>query len=252
MIVFARPVPEMIDGAPKRPPGERSDDLHDAPRAARPGDPREQAGAVGADGEARDERDVVDRDRARGAERRPVGRAERDREPHAARRRIEARLKQRRDRALRVRHDLRSSRPGASRSPPNAAAPGASVAPRAPVVAPLPMPSWKRQSATRAPSPLEAASRPMMKVCGAETVVGAVHVAAVAGTAAASEAAAVATAAARAGCGRMQRQRSQGRKVAVDEKQRRALDEGPAARGLNVPPRRPAALVFRPAAPCGW
>src|SRR6185295_12558204 len=147
-----------------------------------PGDPREQAGPVGADGEARDERDVVDRDRARRAERGPVGRAERDRQPHVA--------------------------PGSARSPPNAAAPGASAAPRAPVVAPLPTPSWKRQSATTVPFPLDAASSPLMNVCGADTVAGAVHVAAAAGMAAASDAAAVATAAARAGYGRMQRQRA--------------------------------------------
>jgi len=84
-----------------------------------------------------------------------------------------------------------------------------------------------------------------------DTVAGAVHVAAAAGMAAASEAAAVATAAARAGYGRMQRQRAPRPQGCGRGKQRRALDEGPAARGLNVPQRRPAALVFRPAAPCG-
>ena len=81
----------------------------------------------------------------------------------------------------------RNVSPGSVRSPANAAAPGASDAPRTPVVETLPVPSWKPQSATTDPSPLEPASRPKTNVCGVEIVAGAVHVAAAAGAAATSD-----------------------------------------------------------------
>src|SRR4051794_5032861 len=71
----------------------------------------------------------------------------------------------------------RSVSRGSVRSPPNAAAPAASDAPRTPFVETLPLPSWKPQSATTEPSPLEPASRPRTNVCGDEIVAGAVHVA---------------------------------------------------------------------------
>src|SRR3954447_20666441 len=73
---------------------------------------------------------------------------------------------------------------GSVRSPPNAPAPGASDAPRTPFVRPLPVPSWKPQSATTVPLALDPASRPRTNVCGVEIVAGAVHVAAEAGPAA--------------------------------------------------------------------
>ncbi len=207
MIVFARPVPEMIDGAPKRPPGERSETfttrrapLARAIHASRPvpSEPTARRGTNATSSTATERAVPSD-----GPSAEPNATESRTRRP------AESRLVCRSAATERCAYGTTwVVAPGSVRSPPNAAAPGASVAPRAPVVAPLPTPSWKRQSATRAPLPLEAASRPLMKVCGAETVAGAVHVAAVAGTAAASEAAAVATAAARAECGRMQRQRS--------------------------------------------
>src|SRR3954451_1712955 len=78
---------------------------------------------------------------------------------------------------------------GSVRSPPNAPAPGASEAPRTPFVRPVPTPSWKPQSATTVPLPLDPASRPDTNVCGVEIVAGAVHVAAEAGPAASRTAA---------------------------------------------------------------
>jgi hypothetical protein len=202
--VFARPVPEMIDGAPKRPPGPRSETfttrrapLARATHASRPEPfaPIARRGTKATSSTATERAVPSDGPSA---------------EPNAtdSRTRVPAGLRF-------VCRSAATDRwangttwvvaPGSARSPPKAAAPGASVAPRAPVAAPLPTPSWKRQSATTVPLPLEAASRPLMNVCGEETVAGAVHVAAVAGTAAASEAAAVATAAARAEYGRMPR-----------------------------------------------
>src|SRR4051794_19595686 len=100
----------------------------------------------------------------------------------------------------------RSVSRGSVRSRSNAAAPGASDAPRTPAVAPVPTPSWKPQSATAAPALVEPTSRPEMNVCGVEIVAGALHVAAAAGAAATSEAAAAT--AARAGKGRMPGQRA--------------------------------------------
>src|SRR4051794_41795783 len=90
---------------------------------------------------------------------------------------------------------------GSVRSGPNAAAPRARLAPRTPVAAPLPTPSWKPQSATTDPSPLDAASRPKTNVCGVETVAGALHVAAATGAAATAGDAAASEAGGAAGGG---------------------------------------------------
>src|SRR3954447_10858276 len=78
---------------------------------------------------------------------------------------------------------------GSVRSPPNAPAPGASEAPRTPFVRPVPTPSWKPQSATTVPLPLDPAPRPDKHVCGVESAAGPVHVAAEAGPAASRTAA---------------------------------------------------------------
>ena len=199
----------MIDGAPKRPPGERSATLttRRAPLARAihasrpvPSEPTAKRGQ---------ERDVVGRDRARGAERRPVGRAEGDREAVAARRRRSPGEDQRRDRAARVRQTRSVSR-GSVRSAPNAAAPGASDgAARAASCSPCRCrpgsPSRRRPSRRRSRRPRGRGRR----CAGPRSSSGRVHVAAVAGTATASVAAA-ATMAARERCERMRRERAAG------------------------------------------
>src|SRR5690349_4526152 len=84
---------------------------------------------------------------------------------------------------------------GSARSGPKAGAPGPSDAPLTPFVAVLPTPSWNPQFRTTEPLPVAPACSGEMKVCGAEIVTGAVHVAALAGAAAIRAAAAPASAA---------------------------------------------------------
>ena len=199
--VFARPVPAMIDGAPKRPPGARSETLttRRAPLAR----------AIHARGRCRRGRwrdagrkatSSVTTDRAvpsAGPSAEPKATASRSRRPA-----VEALVKisaaterwayGRTCSVVARERPLAAERRGAGRE---RGAAGAARARRAGAVLEAPV-------GDEDPLPVEAASRPMTKVCGAEIDVGAVHVAAVAGTATASEAAA-ATMAARERCERI-------------------------------------------------
>src|SRR4051812_22774635 len=265
MIAFARPVPEMIDGVPKRPPGARSDTfttrrlpLVRATQASRP-EPSEPMARLGtnatssvatvrgvpSDGPTADPNATDSRTRRPVASRLVRSSAAMDRCAYGTTREVAA---------------------GSVRSGPKAEAPGRNDAPRAPAGALAPIPSWKPQVRTAVPLPARAASSGEMNVCGAETVAGGVHVAAAAGAAATSEAAAAAgggggeggvrgggSGAGGGGGEGAQGAGPRGGGGGLGRKNRGGpLEGGPAARGLNVPPRRPAALVFRPAAPCRW
>src|SRR4051794_36737153 len=239
-MLFARPVPTMIDGAPKRPPGARSDTfttrrlpLSRAIHASRP-EPSAPTARLGtnATSSTATERAVP----SDGPSAEPKATERRTRRPTASRAVCWSPAIDRWAYGTTC-----VVAPGSVRSGPKAGAPGSSEAARAPPVAPEPTPSWKAQLRTAVPFPLGAARSGETNVCGAETVVGAVQVAAPAGAAARRETAA---AAARAGIGRMPRERARQAEGCGGEIQRRAPDEGPAARGLYVPPRRPAALGF--------
>src|SRR3954452_16287933 len=182
VIEFARPLPEMIDGAPKRPPGARSETLTRRrlplareTHATRPV-PSDASAMLGRN--ATSSVWIV-----RGA---PRDGPSADPKATATRLRLVANpgveMSAPPDRCaygITRRFSLGSVRP-----PPNAPAPGASDAPRTPFVRPVPIPSWKPQLATTVPFALDPASRPEMNVCGVEIVVGAFHVAAEAGPAA--------------------------------------------------------------------
>src|SRR3954451_848353 len=206
-MLFARPVPTMIDGAPKRPPGARSDTLTRrrlplarALHASRPEPslPMAKLG-VNATSSVATVRGVP----RTGPSADPNATDSRTRRPTASS------CVRRRAATERCAYGTTCVvAAGSVRSDPKAAAPGASVAPRAPAGAFAPTPSWKRQVRTAVPLPLGAAVSGETNVCGAETVCGGVQVAAPAGAVARSEAAAAT--AVRAGKARMPRERAGG------------------------------------------
>src|SRR4051812_14378377 len=230
MIAFARPVPEMIDGVPKRPPGARSDTfttrrlpLVRATQASRP-EPSEPMARLGtnatssvatvrgvpSDGPTADPNATDSRTRRPVASRLVRSSAAMDRCAYGTTREVAA---------------------GSVRSGPKAEAPGRNDAPRAPAGALAPIPSWKPQVRTAVPLPARAASSGEMNVCGAETVAGGVHVAAAAGAAATSEAAAAT--AARAGNGRMRRERAEGAEGCGERNSGGPSMRGPPLAGLK-------------------